>query len=240
MTTRSRMPPSFEAADALVEQLRLMLADLRADSQRRIDTLTRRVEGLEADAREVAQVLQATEHQAAQLTNLYVATYQLHASLEFDDVRRAIVEIAINLLGAERYVLLIHDEETGALEIASRSAGVKAPYEGLRYLGGDALVDEAMGTGVVQLGPVAGSPSLVAVPLAAHGAVLGTLVILSLLPQKGAVAVEDRELLDVMAAHAASALYASKIFHERTRKLRTLEGLMDLLKGPGGGGPAPR
>ena len=34
----------------------------------------------------------------------------------------------------------------------------------------------------------------------------------------------------MMAAHAASALLAARIFHERTRKLRTLEGLMNLLK----------
>ncbi len=232
--TRPRNSPTFEAADAAVEQLRQLLVDLRADTERGTAALTRRVAGLEADSRDLQELLQTTEHQAAQLANLYVATFQLHASLEFEDVKRAICEIAINLLGAQRYALLVRDDDTGTMEIVARSEGLASPFTGDRYPGGDASVDAGLVDGVVRVGMADGSAALVAVPLSAQGQVLGMLVILGLLPQKGGVGAEDRELLDVMAAHAASALLAARIFQERTRKLRTLEGLMDLLKGSGG------
>jgi GAF domain-containing protein len=233
-----RNAASFETADALVEQLRQQLAELAAGGRHEVAALTARVAALEADVGELQQLLQTTEAHAAQLTSLYVATYQLHASLELDDVRRAIAEIAINLLGAKRYALLVRDPDSGVIEIAARSEGLSPPFAGERYDGGDAMVDAGLRDGVMRMGPMDGSRALVTVPLAARGEVLGTLVIVTLLPQKGGIMVEDRELLDVIAAHAASALLAARSFHERTRKLRTLEGLMDLLR-PGAGGRPP-
>ena len=186
-----------------------------------------------ADVQELQQMLQASERQNAQLTNLYVATFQLHASLELPQVQAAICEIAINLLGAQRYALLVRDEERGAVEVAARSDELELPLTGDCYAGGDALVDAALADNVLRLGPAEGSAAVAAVPLAVQGSNLGVLVIERLLAQKGQLGAEDRELLDVLGAHAASALLAARMFHERTRKLRTLEGLMTLLRPPG-------
>ena len=77
---------------------------------------------------------------------------------------------------------------------------------------------------------LAGSSAVAVVPIMAEGTAIGGLVILRLLPHKAELGVDDRELLDVLAAHAASALLAARLFSERTRKLRTLEGLMGLLR----------
>jgi nitrate/nitrite-specific signal transduction histidine kinase len=215
VTTR-RQPPTFEA-------LRELLSQLEAESRSRAD-----------DVRELEQMLQTSERQNAQLTNLYVATFQLHASLELPHVQAAICEIAINLLGAEQYALLLRDEERGAIEVAARSDALDLPLAGDVYQGGDALVDAAFADNVLRLGPAEGSTVVAAVPLSVQGANLGMLVIERLLAQKGQLGAEDRELLDVLGAHAASALLAARMFHERTRKLRTLEGLMTLLRPQGG------
>lgn len=233
--SKPRNPPTFDRADLVVDDLRQLLVDLRAETDRSTATLTRQVASLTADARDMQQLLQASERQAAQLANLYVATFQLHASLDLDDVKRAICEIAINLLGAQTFALLVRDEDTGAIDVAARSDEITPMFGGDRYVGGDAAVDAGLVDGVVRAGPLDGSDALVVVPLSAQGQVIGALVILTLLPQKRGIVAEDRELIDVMAAHAASALLAARIFQERTRKLRTLEGLMDLLKGTGGG-----
>lgn len=234
--TKPRNTPTFDRADLVVEHLRQLLVDLRADTERGTEALARRVAGLEADAQDLQQLLQASERQAAQLANLYVATFQLHASLELDDVKRAICEIAINLLGAQSLALLVRDEDSGAIDVVARSEEVPELFLAERYGGGDPAIDAGLVDGVIRLGPIEDSSALVVVPLSAQGQVLGTLVIFALLPQKSGLGAEDRELLDLMAAHAASALLAAKIFQERTRKLRTLEGLMDLLKGSTGGG----
>lgn len=228
--TTSRPPAGFDDAEELVEQLRQVVHDLKRSAANDIATLARRIGELEADVQELQQVLQSSERQAAQLANLYVAIYQLHGSIALDDVRQAIGEIAINLLGADRFAVLVRDDERGRFDVTASAGIADGPYAGATYQGGDALVDAALSYGVVRLGPLAGSSALAVVPMMAEGAAVGALVILRLLPHKSGFGVEDRELLDVLAAHAASALLAAKLFNERTRKLRTLEGLMGLLR----------
>ena len=68
------------------------------------------------------------------------------------------------------------------------------------------------------------------VPLSVQGGVEGALVILQLLRHKPTFRADDRELLDLLGAHAASALVGARIFQETRRKLRTLEGLVQLLR----------
>jgi GAF domain len=234
--TRPRQAPRFEDAEQLVEQLRTLMAQMRTDAHQQQSELGKQMQQLEVDARDLQQLLQASERQAGQLANLYVATYQLHASLELEDVQRAIGEIAINLLGAQEYALLLRDEERQAVDVAARSAGAAAPFDADHYGGGDALVDAGLADGVVRLGPAEGSTAIAAVPLVVHGTIIGALVLLRLLPQKAGLGIDDRELLDVLAAHAASALLAARMFQDRTRKLRTLESLMELLRPPPRGG----
>jgi GAF domain-containing protein len=55
-------------------------------------------------------------------------------------------------------------------------------------------------------------------------------VILKLLEHKSKLDEEDRELLDLLGAHAASALFASRVYSRAARKLRTLEGLIKLVR----------
>ena len=42
---------------------------------------------------------------------------------------------------------------------------------------------------------------------------------------------DDHELLDLMAAHAASALVAARAFHVSQRKLNAYEGLLGFMRG---------
>src|SRR6185369_13547260 len=49
------------------------------------------------------------------LANLYIASYQLHSTLDFKEVLQIIMEIVINLIGAEEFSLMLLDEKTGDL-----------------------------------------------------------------------------------------------------------------------------
>ena len=80
--------------------------------------LERRLATAESDVKELASRLVDSEHQSGRLMNLYVATYQLHATLEPAEVQATIAEIAINLLGAEQFVLLLRRDEGPECEIA--------------------------------------------------------------------------------------------------------------------------
>ena len=59
---------------------------------------------------------------------------------------------------------------------------------------------------------------------------VGALVIVKLFTHKTSLDEDDRELLDLLGAHAASALFAARVYARAARKLRTLEGLIKLVK----------
>ena len=225
------------------ELIRVVELNLRETSERaeegsadeRVAELERRLSTAESDVKELASRLVDSEHQGGRLMNLYVATYQLHATLDPAEVQATIAEIAINLLGADQFVLLLRrDEEGEGCEIALLE-GVydepPAPYAGDSYTGGDPMVDTTLKDGVLRLGPTAESPVLAAVPLRVQNEIVGALVVLKLLDHKPILRAEDRDLLDLLSAHAASALFAARLFATKDRKLRTLESLVKLARG---------
>ena len=200
----------------------------------RVQELESRLSTAESDVKELASRLVDSEHQGGRLMNLYVATYQLHATLDPAEVQATIAEIAINLLGAEQFILLLRKDDAADYEIALLEGmydGAEPPYDGESYAGGDAMVDSTLRDGVLRLGPTPDSQALAAVPLRVQNEIVGALVLLKLLDHKPILRAEDRDLLDLLSAHAASAMFAARLFATKDRKLRTLESLVKLARG---------
>jgi GAF domain-containing protein len=239
--TPPELPPRL--GDAL-DELRATL-DRAAELAKEIETqgppaggnvedLQARLADVQSDREELSHKLAEYEQQVGRLMNLYVATYQLHATLDPSEVQATIAEIAINLLGAERFVLLFwKTDESGDCEIAF-SQGMDDDKSGLYqqglYAGGDPAVDATLADGVLRIGPIDGSDALACVPLTVQGATVGVLVILKLFAHKASLKPEDRDLLDLIAAHAASALFAARVYSTTDRKLKTLESLVKLVR----------
>jgi GAF domain-containing protein len=233
---RSTLERAGELIRIVEQNLRQTAAPGRDEttSDERVGELERRLATAESDVKELASRLVDSEHQGGRLMNLYVATYQLHATLDPAEVQATIAEIAINLLGAQQFVLLLRRDEGEGCEIALIEGmydGAAAPYGGETYLGGDAMVDATLRDGVLRLGPTAESQALAAVPLRVQNEIVGALVLLKLLDHKPILRAEDRDLLDLLSAHAASALFAARLFATKDRKLRTLESLVKLARG---------
>ncbi len=58
---------------------------------------------------------------------------------------------------------------------------------------------------------------------------IGVIVIYSLLQHKDGISVLDRELFTLLAGHAATAIFAARLYSESKRKLNTIQGFIDLL-----------
>ncbi len=204
-----------------------------APPDQRVEALEGEISAGERDREELTARLVEAEHQLGRLMNLYVATFQLHATLDPTEVQATIAEIAVDLLGAERFVLLLRSEGTNECEVAL-SRGLDQDPSGLysreKYLGGDPLVDAALDDGVLRMGPEEFSDVIAAVPLRVQDAIVGVLVVLKLFDHKTILRAEDRDLLDLLAAHAASALFAARVYSNTDRKLRTLESLVQLVR----------
>jgi hypothetical protein len=142
------------------------------------------------------------------LANLYIASYQLHASLSFAEVTRVVSEIVINLVGAARFVLYLLDTRTDHL--------VPLAAEGVALAG---LVPIARGEGPVgravarreRLVPAVRKPGepWAVVPLATEEGVVGVLVVDELLTQKPGLAPIDIELFNLLSVQAASMMAAA-------------------------------
>ena len=79
----------------------------------------------------------------------------------------------------------------------------------------------------------AGGPSTaprVVIPMRIKEQLIGAIVIYSLLEQKPSFSSLDFELFNLLAGHAATALFASKLYGESERKLSTIQGFLELLK----------
>lgn len=198
-----------------------------------VDSARQALEAAESDRLDLAERLVSTERQASRLMSLYVVTYQLHSTLDPDEVKAAIAEIAVDLLGAERFLLVLRDEADGHATIAL-SQGLEdaesTVFRGQHYGGGDPAVDATLIDGQLRLAPL-GSEAIGVVPLKIRDSVVGALVVLKLFGHRTKPLSDDRELLDLLAAHAASALLAARAYSTMVRRVRTLEGLLTLLKG---------
>ncbi len=206
----------------------------------RLRELTERLGQIEEENRDFAQRYLEVEDENNKLANLYVASFQLHSTLDFDEVLHIILEIVINLIGAERFAILLLDPKTNTLSaVASEGleAGTIPPARlGEGVVGSTALTEENF------INP---SPSsdraallkepLVVIPLRIKDQVIGVITIYGLLEQKAAFNAVDHELFTLLAGHAATAIFSSRLYSESRRKLSTYKNFVDLLSKPGEG-----
>jgi transcriptional regulator with GAF, ATPase, and Fis domain len=230
LVTLMRARQLIHDAQSAIEEVSKSVVQQRSASAE-IPERQLRLAKAETEREELATRLSEVEHQVGRLMTLYVATYQLHATLDPADVQSTIVDIAVNLLGAEQFALFLRDEDANTLEIRLQEGAIAAPWSGAKtYAGGDPLIDASLLDGMLRFGPTENSPVLVTVPLRVQDVTVGALVITKLLEHKSKLDEEDRELLDLLGAHAASALFASRVYSRAARKLRTLEGLIKLVR----------
>jgi nitrate/nitrite-specific signal transduction histidine kinase len=214
------------AYNGLRERYRKLAAELNAIKMENIDFAKKYVE---------------IEEQNTSLANLYVASYQLHSTLDFAEVLRIVVEIVINLIGAEKLGVFIFDEETERLECVAEEGLTEEELrpivigEGLQgkvaALGESYYItDEAKQRRAEKVGePIA------CIPAKIRDRLVGVISIYKLLRQKDGFTSIDFKLFDLLAGHAATALYSSKLYALSERKLKTFRSFLDLLKIPRAG-----
>ena len=145
------------------ERLRFRLANLETggapgaegdrvrELQQRVRELEERLAEMEARHRKVEEENKEfadryieIEEQNNNLANLYVASYQLHSTLDYDEVLRIVQEIVINLIGAEAFHILMVGEKSGQLELEC-SEGQTAPEGSVAM--GEGRIGQAAQTG---------------------------------------------------------------------------------------------
>ena len=137
------------------------------------------------------------------LANLYIASYQLHSTLDFREVLQIITEIIINLIGAEEFAIMLLDEKTNELNAVATEGVTREEIPSITMgsgiigsvakTGDNYFVDEMAGYTRDFLNP------MVCIPLKIKEHVIGVIVIYKLLIQKKTFAAVDYELFTLLA-----------------------------------------
>ncbi|HXH91420.1 MAG TPA: GAF domain-containing protein [Thermoanaerobaculia bacterium] len=224
---------STAGVDEEVQRLRAEVQHLTEENRR----IARRFKEVEEENKDFANRYIEVEEQNNNLANLYVASYQLHSTLDFREVIQIVQEIVINLIGAESFAILLLDEKTNELKtIASEGEDVMPGIETISTRLGDGIMGGVARTGEsyyinqdMEGGKVTLEKPLAAVPLKIKEHVIGLVVIYKLLQQKDSFSAVDYELFSLLAAHAATAIFSSKLYSQSERKLNTIQSFLDLL-----------
>jgi nitrate/nitrite-specific signal transduction histidine kinase len=225
---------SVSGVDDEVQRLRAEVKQLTEENRR----IAQRFKEVEEENKDFANRYIEVEEQNNNLANLYVASYQLHSTLDFREVIQIVQEIVINLIGAESFAILLLDEKTNELKtIASEGEDVLPGIESISTRLGDGILGGVARTGESYYinqdmeggGKVSLEKPLAAVPLKIKEHVIGLVVIYKLLQQKDSFSAVDYELFSLLAAHAATAIFSSKLYSQSERKLNTIQSFLDLL-----------
>ncbi len=189
---------------------------------------------VESENRDFAQRYVEIEEENNNLANLYIASYQLHSTLDFKDVLQIILEIIINLIGAEQFGILLLDEKAKELQAMATEGVEKEDIPRIKL--GEGIIGKVSKTGepyfvnsIDDQGKVDLLHPIVCIPLKIKEHIIGVIVIYKLLQQKSKFVEVDYELFTLLAGHAATAIFSSKLYSESERKLSTIQGFIDLL-----------
>lgn len=217
--------------DRLVRELMDKLA--RVENEKR--ELIARISGVERENEDFASRYIEIEQENNNLLNIYVASYQLHSTLDFDEVTRAITEVVLNFIGAEVFtVSMVESAAHGPSDLRVLVAeGID--FEEASRLPVSPVVGEVIESGVPHfVSELEGlavdlTAPAICVPLKIKDQTIGVLSIYKFLQQKKRLASVDHELFTLLAGHAATAIFAAKLYTDSKRKLNTIQGFIDLV-----------
>jgi hypothetical protein len=208
------------AASLEHEKLRLQEQNLRlrgelARHREEQAGLQERLANIEDESRQFSARYAEVEQENSNLANLYVASYRLHGTVERRQALAVIQEIVANLIGSEELAVFEMNPEGSALSLVGsfgieperhRTVRVGSGVIGRAVLSGETYVSNG---GRAQAGLPQEADLTACIPLKLDDRVTGAIALFRLLPQKAGFEAVDRELFDLLATHAATALYCS-------------------------------
>jgi nitrate/nitrite-specific signal transduction histidine kinase len=206
LAANDRPPATPGTLKELVEKIH----DLEAERH----ALVNRYATVERESAEWSQRLAEIERENNNLASLYVASYQLHSTLNLREVFQTILEILINFVGARVVAVMLVDEAGDVRAVASDGIP-RAQIPVVRK--GQGVIGRTAGGGELHVGafrsgidPVREDP-VICVPLRFQEHTVGVLAVWGLLVQKTELAEVDFEIFDLLGAHASSAIEAARL-----------------------------
>lgn len=231
-TENTKLKAQLASDDAIRDLLRSIR---RLEEEK--DALLSRWDQAEATTSRFSARYGEVEAELASMANLYVASYHLHDSLRVPVVLRRLQELLSQLLGAQSLAFYVEEVSDGARRLVPifahgvDLASLPAARVGASELPAAAsLIERVFLTDLphVHEGPTEGcGPAAPAacIPLHLESHVIGCIVIYALLPQKAGFIAADHSLLQLLGAHAGTALVAAQLYADAGERTPALTAL---------------
>lgn len=198
----------------------------RREALQRVARLEEEIANIRRERVNFSQRQEELERQNANLASLYVASYGLHESLNFDAVLAVVKEVIVNLFGSEDFGIYRFSPPSTLALIAHE--GEVAPEVGADVTAFE-IVREALRSRSVTFTTVleekrVGEP-LTIVPLQIENVVVGAIVVFNLLPHKSGLEASDYELLEFLSGQAAAALCGALLYGRSQMSAEKLHSL---------------
>lgn len=197
------------ASDDAIRELLVKIDHLEEEKKRlrsRAEVAVQEIRDYEGRYSEVEKELDA-------MANLYVASYQLHATLEPNEVLSVIEQVLMQFVGVGAFAIYLAHDASGTKKLEPVHAFQCEGLEIHEQLWNSGPIGEAAATGVYFVNhpekvDEPGAP-LACIPMVLGDLTVGVIAIYGLLAQKREFVDIDFEIFKLLALHAASAIIGS-------------------------------
>jgi nitrate/nitrite-specific signal transduction histidine kinase len=225
----SRGDPTPGSAQSTLRELVARIEALESERE----AMNERYKGVEQQTTQWTARYHEIERENNNLANLYVASFQLHSTLDLREVTQIMLEILLNFVGAKTFAVQLIDEQSGRLRTLAAEGVDRARVPAGTV--GEGKVGEVIASGQPFFDPDRfrqradlARPSII-VPLKIRERVVGVIVVWDLLVQKTDLVDVDYELFNLLGAHAAAALVRAKLNAELNGRTPALWAAADLV-----------
>lgn len=198
--------------------------------QTELELLGLRLVEMNRETQKFRRRYQDVEEYSMALSSIYVATTQLHATLDFSEVIKKAEEILWNLVAAPVFAIFLLNERSGTLMLVG-GEGLEGHYANNCLAQPTGIMADVLAQGVSFFidDQTVGDP-LACVPLKVEERVVGLINVYEIEQHKGGLSDLDKELFDMLASQMATALASSRVYSETVKKLKSMESFVNLIK----------
>ncbi len=219
------------ASDRAIRDLLTKIEELEREKARLLSTVHQQQELTSHVTHRFAEI----ESELESFANLYVASFQLHASLRPRAVVKNVKELLVQLVGARSVAIYFADRD-GRTLVPILADGIEmaalptiVTHEGTTGDEVTAVIERTFLTGVPHVadGDVTSAPAA-CIPLQLDDRVVGAIVVYALLEHKARFIAVDRELFKLLGAHAGAVLVAAHLWAAQAGDLPAAEALRNM------------
>ncbi|MGH9944758.1 MAG: GAF domain-containing protein [Pyrinomonadaceae bacterium] len=196
-----------------------------------LDLINKHLADLEKKSKKYRHRYEEIEQHNMTLSNVYIASNQLHSTLDFSEVVKTASEILWNLVAAPVFAIFLREEKTGELMLVG-GEGVEGRFPGDKIAVPEGMIADAINAGAsLFLDDVTEGDPLACVPLKVdERGVVGIITIYQIEQHKGTLSELDKELFDLLASQTATAMTSSRVYSDTVKKLKSMESFLNLIK----------